>query len=413
MSPIARTLLALTLAMSLPSPAWGQPSGWDLESATSTFLAESPSVAAERQLIRVAQAEVVGASVLSNPSLTADREQVFGAGEENRVALQVALPVSGNWGLRRAFARAGVTAAEAQVQERVFGLTLDFRAAYLRAHFAESRVEQLASSLATYQRLSQIVAARTRAGESSGYDLRRLELARQGLEARVSSARAEAMEAQALIASLLGRPVDGPLRMPERPAPPPPLDELLAIAQRRPDLQSLRAEAGQYRVALELARRTSWADPEVSLGIKQATEPAGQGFGYLAGISWPLPLLNRGQGDVARAEATMARLEAAEAVLRQRLATEIPIARSSLANRLATTAAFKQTAVDRLPALLRVAEVSYQEGESNLAALLDAHQAAVDSRLQHLDLAQAAWSTRNQLERLIGALLTPTERTTR
>lgn len=413
MSPVTRTLLALTLSMCLPSVAWGQTQGWDLVSATSTFLAESPSVAAERQLIGVAQAEVVGASVLPNPTIAADREQVFGAGDENRLSLQMPLPVSGKWGLRRDVARSGVTTAEARVRQRVLGLTLDFRAAYQRTHFADARAEQLASSRATYQRLGRIVSARTQAGESSGYDLHRLELERQSLEARLSNARAEAIEGRALVSSLWGRPVEGALRLPELPAPPPPLEELLAEARKRPEVQTLRAEMRLTEVALRLANRANWSDPELSLGIKQATEPTAQGIGYLAGVSWPLQLFNRGQGEAARAEAILARLTSDEAVLRQRLETELPVMRSSLTTRLATSETYKQVAIDRLPALLRVAETSYQEGESSIVSLLDAHQAAVDARLQYLDLAQAAWSTQFQLERLIGAPLAPTQRTSR
>lgn len=397
----------MTLAMLLvpPIPALAAET-WTEASAIEAFVSESPRLALIRQRTSAARADLLAAGVWPNPTLDVEREQVFvpgGSADENRLGVQVPLSITGQAGLRRAIAQKGLAAAEAQVEYELGLQVLEFRSAYNRAAHAQARVETLNQASSIYQRLERIIHERTTAGESAGYDLMRMRLARATVEARLAAARSSEQEARATLSSLLGRPIGGPLRLSETLAIPPSLAELQAQASDRKDLVALHHDLERGRLSLQLASRSAWKDPALSLGLKQTQEPTSQGIGYLAGVSWPLPLFDRGQGEVAKGEAEIARLEAEEALLRRHLEVELPLAREAAVARIAAIQAFKRDALSRLPELVRVAEVSYQEGDSGLIPLLDAHTTAIETQLQYHSLMADARNSLLELERLVAA----------
>lgn len=393
----------------IPSGAYAAPVQLTEAEAVAAFLAKSPRMEATRQRLTVAQAETVGAGVWANPALSLDREQVMTSGtaaDQNRIGVEWALPVTGKQGFREAIAQAGLAAAQAQLDQETFMQVLEFRQAFAKASYADAQVEALKESLGVYQRVERIVSARTRSGESAGYDLMRLNVATMTLEARLNHAQATAREERARLSGLMGEPIESELRVAAPLALPPSSDALLARAAERKDFASLKAGQERARLSERLARRQAWPDPSFTLGIVQASEPTVQGVGYLAGLSLPMPVFSRGQGELARAEAEANRLAVEESALRRRLSAEIPPAREALASRVAATRTFQRELASRLPELLRTVEVSYQEGEASIVSLLDAHQAAVETRLQSLSLSADTQNALLSLERLVGAPLT-------
>lgn len=398
-------LMGLAIAHLLPSGAIAAPVVWTEEVAVASFLSQSPRLEVIRKRLAVAQSETVGVGIWENPALSLDREQVMTSGtaaDQSRFGVEWALPLTGKHGFRKAIAQAGLTAVEAQLDQETFMQVLEFRQAFARASYSDAQAEVLRESLGVFQRVERIVSTRTRTGESAGYDLMRLNVAKMTLEARLIHAQATAREERARLSGLMGKSVEGALRVADPLVLPPSSDVLVDRAAERKDLTSLRAWQEQARLSERLARRQAWSDPSFSLGIVQASEPTVQGAGYLVGLSLPLPVFSRGQGELARAEAEANRLSVEETALRQRLSTEIPPVREALASRIAATRSFQREVLSRLPELLRTAEVSYQEGEASIVSLLDAHQTAVETRLQSLSILADTQNAILSLERLVG-----------
>lgn len=406
----------LVATLGLAPPAMAAEPGLDEATAVERFALEAPRAAAIRRQVEVARAEVVAARALPNPTVDVGREQVFSPGgpaEQHRLGVAATLPLLGQRAARIAIAEAGAEAVLARAEGDLAALTRALRAAFTRASLADRRVQALEGALGTYRRLERVVEARRRAGESAGYEVLRLSLARAGVEAQAADARARARMARGELAGLLGRPLSAGLH--PRPLPSVPDEAALvrAALAGHPELRVLRAEQSQARAALQLAERLRWADPQVALGLKQTNEPTVQGFGYTAGLSWPMPLLDQGQGAIARARADLARVDAEEQALTARLQAEVPPARAGLVDRLVQLARYRADVLARVPRVLRVAEVAYQEGDQGLVSLLDAHQAARDASLQGLDLEAAARDALLDLERLTGAPVVTSPRSTR
>lgn len=412
MPPKSLTALLLAMAPVLAlAPVAGASPAWNEGAALALFLARSPQVAAARQGPATARAAVLAAGVWANPTLDVGREQVFSAGgpaEQNRIGLQAGLPLTGRRELARAVADAGVALAEAEAAQRVAGLAQAFRGAYAAAHFGAAQAGALAQGLTTYGRLERVVEARRRSGEAAGYDAIRLGLERAALEAQRDELAARMAGARSQLTALLGQPLDGALTLATAPpvAPIPPVEGLLTQALAgRPDLLAVRAGLAQARLQGQLADRLRWPEPALSFGLKQTNEPTVQGFGYAAGLSWPLPVFDSGQAGLARADAERARWRAEEAATLARIRIEVPAARAALLARVATATRFRRSVLAGLPRMLTVAELAYREGEAGIVPLLDAHRAAQQARAQAIDLDAAAHAATLDLERLIGAPL--------
>jgi cobalt-zinc-cadmium efflux system outer membrane protein len=409
-----RIIAALLVASSLMAgPGQAAPVVWDEARAAAVFGEANPRVTAIREQIEVARAEAVAAGVLPNPTLEANREQVFLAGgpaEENRLAVQAPIPVGGKRELRLAIAQSGIEAAEARADQQIRALIHDFRMAFVQAHRHEAGASVLADGLSTFRRLERVAETRQKAGESAGYDILRLRLGRSALDARLNESTARAGEERARLAGLLGRPIEGTLAPAELGTVPEAATLIEQALARRPDVRLLRAEEAQAALALELAERGRWPDPELALGLKQTNEPTVQGLGYTAGLVWALPVFDRGQGSAARARAERTRLQAEVSALETQLRVEIPAARASLLARMASIERLNRDVLARVPEVLRVAELAYREGEQGVTPLLDAHQAALEARLQSLDLMLAARLARLDLERLVGGTFPTSQR---
>lgn len=403
--PLA-SLAVLAAAATGPAAAVGL----DEAGATARFLAESPRVAAVRAAVRAAEAERVAAGVWPNPRLDAGREQIFSSGgptEQSQVGLQVPVPIAGKRGLRQAVAQAGIEAAEARARHQISELVLEFRGAYASAYRHEAGVRTLEDGLATFRRLERVAEARAKAGEVAGYDVLRLRLARTELETQQAEARLLAATERAHLAGLLGAPLNGPLRL-SAPGALPGVEALLTQAEaQRADVAMVRAEQERARLAATLADRDRWPDPDLAIGLRQTNEPTVQGIGYTAGVAWPLPLFDRGQAGVARAEAEVAEREAERLALEARLRVMLPLSRAVAVERAEAAARFRREVLARVPEVVSVAEVAYREGDQGLVALLDAHRAAMDARLRALDLELGAHTARLELERLLGSDPTP------
>lgn len=412
--PVVARLLQGTLVFQLigllaVSPCGAQSTTWSEEQAVAAFLARSPLVAAAKQQVQVAGADVIGAGIRANPVLEVAREQVFpaaGSSEENRLGLQVPISLPGKRDRRVAIAQSGVAIAQARVQERLQELTLEFRSVYGEAYAAAARSDALAADLAGLRRIERVIEARAKAGESAGYDLIRVRLARSAAEARLASERAEAERLRARLVGMADLAATGSLKF-ATPAPLPPDDDLITYAMaHRAELLAVRAERARADQTIDLAQRLRWPDPAVAVGLKHTSEPTSQGLGYTLGLTWPLPFFDRGQGEAARASAERERLGLQEAAIVARVRNDVPAARKALQQRLDARARFERDALARLPEMTRIAETAYTEGDQGIVTLLDASQAALDTRLQAIDLALSVHSAQLELERQVGAPLT-------
>lgn len=410
--PPRRDLLSLVVALLLgmPGPAAAQsPRRISAAELLARVGEADPRLEVLAARVEEARAELEGARALPNPSITYNREEVFAREQslpEDYLSLAVPIELAGRRRLRIEAAAAGVRATEAEAERARLVLELDALDLFHEAAALQARVEVLRERRDAMTRLLEAVRARTAAGDASGYDLVRVELELGGHEDLLVDAERELAAARRSLALLAGEPAGaeleaaGGLELP--PAPPPAVVLAGAALEGRGDYRASRLRAASAEHELAAARRAWVPTLQLSGGLKSSSSGTDTAWGYTAGLTLALPILDRGQSDRARAAAAR-RLALADArVVERTIRLELQRARDALALRVAQVTRYEQANLLRLGALVRQAEVSYREGERPVFELLDAYRTARDVRLRHLELRREAKRSELALWRALG-----------
>jgi len=169
---------------------------------------------------------------------------------------------------------------------------------------------------------------------------------------------------------------------------PVPVDSLYALALRfRPEMEiaGARKRAAEREYALERKQ----AIPDITLSADYDRQSGAFRNEFNAGISIPMPLFNRNQGNIiaARQRAGAAGFEATQ--LQQQVLAEIDQAYANWINRMAAWKAMREMPRSDFEELLNAATSNYRKGNLNLLEFMDlfesttdAFDAAIDAELQ-------------------------------
>lgn len=398
--PWRKAAMALAMGLSLPLSSLAAPL---TEGEAVRRVVAHPELADLAQArIAEADADVVAAAMWSNPTLELARDKT-GVSRESTWRLAQPIDISGRRGLRQDAARRRLDATEAETQAWRQERTTEVRRAFhdvLRQQLAERAINDWMVRFAV---IGGIVDKLARAGESSGYDRRRLAREQQTAEAKAAEARAGLAHSQARLAALVGQPlmeegVAGALL----PALPSGLPALQGRLTQRPDLVALAARAEAANADSAAARRNF---PEVTLGVggKRTDDGIVRENGTLFSVSIPLPVFDRQQSADRRTAAQAMAARAEYALSKQKAEGELLGLHRQTTQLIAAAERYRREAVAPSADLVRIAETAYRAGESTVLELLDAYKGALEAETTAIDLEWKARETRIELDQLTGS----------
>lgn len=148
----------------------------------------------------------------------------------------------------------------------------------------------------------------------------------------------------------------------------------------------LAAAAQLERFAKEKlsAERLRIPDPVVRVGLKR-----GEGFpdtrtGSVIAVTVPIPLFNRGQAEVTRAEAEHEKASARLDALERQIQAEVRAAHVAFELRRALFDQYRLGTEKSSRELVRIARIAYEEGEKSILELLDVYRASRQAELRGL-----------------------------
>ncbi len=362
----------------------------------------SPAASALALEIDRARAEVRASGLRPNPEVFLSREEA--AGTVDRFAtLTVPTPLTGRLRLEKAAALSGLAAGEARSRQ----VRLEFRArvreAFVDLLAAQERESALADGLSRLSELVEVLRAREREGESSGFDRMRAERERADVEADFLGSRGLGVRAREAFTALLALP-SGDLRAEGTLEPRgvlPGRDDVRALTGSRGDILALVKEAERADHLAQAARRRAVPEPSFTVGAKTTEVGDASGSGGVAAVSVPVPLFDRGQGVRAVAQAEGALLRARREVLVRQAQAEAQAALAEAAARREAEQAY--AAAEDPEDLARIARTAYEAGEMRILDLLDAYRTALAVRLRMIDLRVDARGAEVELDRSVGA----------
>lgn len=404
-------LTALLLAVSAGSAASQEvpPETPLTERAAIEYALARPALrAAEAARLDAAQSAVVESGIRPNPVVSVAHERVdaqTGGASESSVLVSQTFEISGRRALRQAAAATRLQAAQLDAQSRQLVTLQDVRRNFAEALYRQQLLTSHADWLRRIESAAAVVNHLASAGEASGYDRRRLEREMQGARARLQAAQADSSRVRELLASLMGRPLhaseslDGDLI----PQAPPPLESLVASAERHPEMASLDAQAKAYERDRQAAGQLRTPDVTLGIGGKYVREPGFSDHGLMLSLSVPIPLFDRGQAQEQQARAQAMTLQAERTLKLTRAQGELRGLWQQTTQLRQAAISYRDQTLTASHELSRIAEASYRGGEGSMLELLDAYRAELEAQTMQLDLALRARMARIELDALSGA----------
>lgn len=387
--PAVSTLTAATDG----KPPAGQ--GITLEEYLLQVLQQSPDLKAERLNLAAAQGDAVQAGLWPNPVMAVSRKP-----GETELGLEQPLPIFGQLSQRKATAEEAQRKAGAEVRSAVAQRLAEAGEAFIAAQIAQERVSVWVQARAQLQDAMRIVQGQISHGARSRYDGERMALKLNQLQLNLVRAMAEQKEAASAMARLNGLPNWQPIAVGALHPPP---ESTYANVEQLWDQARAQAPALQSAVAAvsladqQLALRHKEAIPVPTLSYTRVrSRPDGQH--NQVGLSIELPLFDRKQGDIARAEAEQRqarhRQDAAEVELKSNLLRSV----QQYQMRRAALVAYEQREHAQHANLGAMAQDAYRLGQGSILDYIDSLENLREQQLDKLDLTRemllAQWHIR-------------------
>jgi len=395
-------LIAVAIAgLVAPSPCVAQE--WTEANVVQKFLEQSPHAREMRARVAVAEAEVRGRTLYTNPTVNYSRES---AGFTEFFQAEQTLPITGRLKFLRQAGASSVRATEADGAFSVWQARTALRRAFFRVLATQQRESLYSSGTKQIESVIKVLRDREKEGEGTKFDRLRAERERAELMAEMALIRADtALErAQLLaflppetaIATVSGQIESAPLRLSA--------NELVQRAMAaREDYRAELKRAEQYRFEQRAAERLRYPEPILNAGLKRADVGMGGTVnGPVIGITVPIPLFNKGRTEVARFTAEQERVAARLQILGQQIRASVEGTVQAFNIRANTRDEYARELADTGPELVRIATVAYQEGEIGILQLLDAYRTQRLALLRMLDIHIALKEAQLELEKVIG-----------
>lgn len=388
----------VAMAAETQGPAGTPRSGavWTLESSVRRAADTAPELRGAQAEVDVRAGELTQTSAWPNPSVSVRMDDKLGLQDNaggydlTELAVSQPLPLTRRKHERRV---AGARLDAAQAQRGYEGLVLehetarayhDLQLAAAKLTLARERLDQAQTYL--QRKRDPLVRYLTRT------ERLRLEVMREAAEQALASSEGEYSEALSRFRARLALPADAqPATAPLAPAAPPPALALLTgRLDDHPALLAARQEQDAARAGGDAARARRLADPVVS--VFRQRDFIGSSRQDVTGIGFSLqvPLWSRGSGAIASAHAQADKASAQLQARERELASQLRLSHTHLQHLIEQAERYRDNLLAPTERMLSLARKSFAVGQTDLLALVDAHNSHFEARERYLTLLHAA-----------------------
>ncbi|MBL8298875.1 MAG: TolC family protein [Rhodanobacteraceae bacterium] len=369
----------------------------------------SPEITTRYAELGIAQADVVAASRIGNPGLSAS---ALADGGGSKISLSLDLPLADLLLLpaRKRLAESEYQRAQLSIAAALVNLAADTADAWYAAAGAEqiaSMHEAIAGAAAAAAELATRFHA---AGNISALQLNHEQAAATQARIRALAARAEASRTRLALNTHLGLssaqaaqwtlalPLAAPLDSDDA------LGDLQTLAQtQRLDPLAAQQEVAGLQQALTLARRWRLLG-QMEVGAEREREADGKRLSGPA-LSLALPLFDQGQAAIARAQARLEQGQAALTRLRLDIDNEVRAGVERVAAQREIAQTYRTALIPQREAIVAGEGERYNYMLIGAFELLQAKQQEFDAYQAYLEAVRDYWQARVALTRAVGTLL--------
>lgn len=391
-------------AASTPVASTAPASKLTLDQAIELALNRHPDLSVARREVEAALGATQQAGVLPNPSLSMSVEDTRKATRTTAYQLSQLIELGGKRSSRVKAAQLMEDLNRAQVQGRIVQIRASVRIGFWDLLTAQSRMELARQSEELAQAAVDAASKRVAAGKVSPVEETRARLALSGVGLESAQAQQDLAAAKSRLGAMLGMAPEqlpqpaGELRAPgQAPAP----AELTKYMETAPETVQAELEVKRRDALVEVERSRAVPDVTVGVGMQRNNEMGRNQT--LLGVSIPLPVFDRNQGNLreAMARADQARDDARSRQMR--LTTDVQVAASQLETARRQVLLAEEKLLPDASRTYEAATQGFALGKFGFLDVLDAQRTLFQARSQHLKALSDAQKAAADLEALLGA----------
>jgi len=381
-----------------------------LRRALALAVARSPRLRAYAWDVRTREAEALQAGLWSNPELGLEIEEFGGSDErsgfdetEFTLSLAQTFPLGGDADRRRKLADRQSELAGWDYEAARLEVIRETTERYVRALAVERRVKIAEQEVEIAEAVLVIAERRVDAGASPQVERARAQVPVAEARVRLRQSRRDLITARRTLAlswgqrDRLGSGLTGDL---DQLAPPPDPNALAALVASNPDVARWATKISERRARAELAEAESTPDVTASLGAKRFN--GNDETAFVIGVSLPLPLFDRRQGDALAARLGAASAEERRAAAELRVERRLSDAWTRLADAHDESTALADEALPPAVEAFEATRRAFENGDVQFLDVLDAERTLVRLRTQRAEALAAYHLAVADLESLIG-----------
>ena len=379
-----------------------------LAKAIELALEGNPEVAAAKRQWEATEGQVLQGRSRPNPELAYSLEDARSKTRTQSWQLNLPLELGGKRAARTKAAEKSREQAQAQLAELQATVRANVAAAYFDVLTAQERLVLARDSAALAKSSTDTVAKRVAAGKVSPVEESKARVAEAGVRVELAQAASEQRNALSRLFALLGR-IDAPYTVLEGKAENlpsvPSLADLQPLISSAPGVVLARIEVDRREALTALEQSKRVPDVTVSVGMQRSNET--QRNVLLFGVSVPLPIFDRNQGNLLEAlkleDKARDELQAASV----RLHSEVAQGQERLSTITAEVQSLQQDVLPGAKSAYDAATIGFENGKFNFLEVLDAQRTYFTAKSQYLKALGEAHRAAADIDRLLGASMVP------
>ena len=379
-----------------------------LAKAIELALEGNPEVAAAKRQWEATEGQVLQGRSRPNPELAYSLEDTRSKTRTQSWQLNLPVELGGKRAARTKAAEKTREQAQAQLAELQATVRANVAAAYFDVLTAQERLVLARDSAALAKSSTDTVSKRVAAGKVSPVEESKARVAEAGVRVELAQAASEQRNALSRLFALLGR-IDAPYTVLEGKAENlpsvPSLADLQPLISSAPGVVLARIEVDRRKALTALEQSKRVPDVTVSVGMQRSNET--QRNVLLFGVSVPLPVFDRNQGNLLEAlkleDKARDELQAATV----RLHSEVAQARERLSTITAEVQSLQQDVLPGAKSAYDAATIGFENGKFNFLEVLDAQRTYFTAKSQYLKALGEAHRAAADIDRLLGASMVP------
>lgn len=381
---------------------------YNFETGWQQTLEKNLFLAAEKFEIDVSISQIRQAKLFPNPELSISNEKTdytYSGYEvsENTYGITQTFETGGKRKHRISIAETEKVLSQYNFDIRLLDLRVQYTTAFVKALSAQEKNKLAEENLKVIDGIHRTIIELTRAGKVPPLEEKRstVELNLAAIES--NKAKSNFLIAARELSSLWGdsdpefKNLSGNLeainKIPQLPA-------LSSALQNNPDIV-------RFEKLLELKQNTlkfekSMRIPDVTIGGGVKTDNNTDDKTYIIEMSLPIPIFNRNQGNIIRAEKELEKIKHEKLALELQIKTSFKNYITELENIKFEISIFKDQVIPGASQAIEAAKEGYKLGKYAYLDLLEAQRVYIKSRTEYINILEMYWELISKIERITG-----------